>query len=136
MTKFFAFKKVMAAQNCLLYGCDNLLFEIGKKFAFYLFPFGKDFEEIIMEVNNLIQTDWTVELTEMSEESYTVNVENCIFCTETGVSCDLFEGFLVHSLQKTLPSDKFVAFEGKRKNVFDPKHKNFTIKLRIENLKT
>jgi small GTP-binding protein len=136
LTKFFAFKKVMAAQNCLLYGCDNLLFEIGKKFAFYLFPFGKEFEEIITDINNLIQTDWTVEILEMSEDSYTLNVKNCIFCTETGVTCDLFEGFLVHSLQKTLPANKFVSFERNSKDPFDPNHNNFTIKLKIENLKT
>ena len=85
-----------------------------------------------LRLNNLIQTDWIVEISEASEDSYTVQVKNCIFCTETGVSCDLFEGFLVHSLQKSLPTNQYVAYDCKRKSPFDPKHKNFIIKLKVE----
>ncbi|MCK4371298.1 MAG: hypothetical protein KAW03_09535, partial [Candidatus Lokiarchaeota archaeon] len=48
---FFSFKKIISAQNCLLYDSSILLFEIGKKFSFYLFPFGISFAEIIDEIN-------------------------------------------------------------------------------------
>ncbi|GAF94711.1 unnamed protein product, partial [marine sediment metagenome] len=33
----FSFKKIISAQNCLLFDSSMLLFEIGKKFSFYLF---------------------------------------------------------------------------------------------------
>jgi hypothetical protein len=38
---FFSFKKIIAAQNCLLYDSTKLLYEIGRKFSFYLFPFAE-----------------------------------------------------------------------------------------------
>ncbi len=40
---FFSFKKIITAQNCLLYDSTDLLSQIGRKFSFYLFPFGKVF---------------------------------------------------------------------------------------------
>ncbi|MFW9864732.1 MAG: hypothetical protein ACFFEN_01410, partial [Candidatus Thorarchaeota archaeon] len=46
---FFSFKKIISAQNCLLYESSKLLFEIGKKLSFYLFPYGISFDEIINE---------------------------------------------------------------------------------------
>ena len=51
---YFSFKKILTAQNCLLYQCSELLFEIGRKFSFYLFPFGKKFEESIKEITTTI----------------------------------------------------------------------------------
>jgi len=38
--------------------------EIGKKFSFYLFPFGKSFPEIINEINSSINTEWKVSIIE------------------------------------------------------------------------
>jgi len=129
---FFSFKKIIAAQNCLLFDSNKLLFEIGKKFSFYLFPFGKNFEEIISEINELILTDWKVEITEKSNNLFVVKVEKCIFCSEIGVSCDLFKGFIIHSLEKTLTTDSRINYYGKSEDVNDPQHNNFVLKLKIE----
>jgi hypothetical protein len=129
---FFSFKKIIAAQNCLLYDSNELLFEIGKKLSFYLFPFGKDFEEIIKEINQLIVTDWKVEILEKTKDLYVINVEKCVFCSEIGVSCDLFKGFLIHSLEKTLSNDYIIVSSGTNENKNDPLHKNFILKLKIE----
>lgn len=129
---FFSFKKIIAAQNCLLFDSNKLLFEIGKKFSFYLFPFGKNFEEIISEINELILTDWKVEITEKSNNLFVVKVEKCIFCSEIGVSCDLFKGFIIHSLEKTLTTDSRINYDGKSEDVNDPQHNNFVLKLKIE----
>jgi predicted hydrocarbon binding protein len=129
---FFSFKKIIAAQNCLLYDSSNLLYEIGKKFSFYLFPFGKKFEEIIVEINDLIRTDWNVQIVEKKEDSITVRVDKCIFCSEIGVSCELFKGFLVHSLEKTLSSDFKVIQIREKENITDPHHNSFHLKLKIE----
>jgi predicted hydrocarbon binding protein len=129
---FFSFKKIIAAQNCLLYDSSQLLFEIGRKFSFYLFPYGKDFSEIVSDINYLIQTDWYVKILEDTMDSVVVRVDKCIFCSEIGVSCDLFKGFLIHSLEKNLPSDYFVTITSEKENINDPHHNSFILKLKIE----
>lgn len=129
---FFSFKKIISAQNCLLYDSSDLLFEIGKKFSFYLFPFGKSFEEIIDEINSSIITDWKVNILENNQNEITVQVHRCIFCSEIGVPCDLFKGFLIHSLQKSLPSDHRVIYERDKEDINKPNHNSFIAKLKIE----
>lgn len=128
---FFSFKKIISAQNCLIYDSSILLFEIGKKFSFYLFPFGINFEEIIENINSLILTDWKVEIIENNSDEITVRVDKCIFCSEIGIPCALFAGFLVYSLQKSLPSDFFVNYEMDKQDINKPNHNNFVIKLKI-----
>ena len=129
---FFSFKKLITAQNCLLYESNQLLYEIGRKFSFYLFPYGKSFTEIISEINELIKTNWDVQIKEKSENQYVILVKKCVFCSEIGVSCDLFRGFLIHSLEKTLSSDYSIISEVTKENVFDPTHNTFTMILNIE----
>jgi hypothetical protein len=129
---FFSFKKIIAAQNCLLYDSSHLLSEIGKKFSFYLFPFGKVFEEIVEEINKLIVADWRVSIVENRAESVIVRVDKCIFCSEIGVSCELFKSFLIHSLEKSLPSDFRVVPYELKENINNPDHNSFVLKLRIE----
>lgn len=129
---YFSFKKIVSAQNCLLYDSSKLLTEIGKKFSFYLFPFGKNFEEIINEINSSIITDWNVEIINNINNEITVKVDRCIFCSEIGVPCALFIGFLVHSLQKSLPSEQIVYYETEKEDVNDPTHNTFTVKLKIK----
>ncbi|MFW9946955.1 MAG: hypothetical protein ACFFDX_09025 [Candidatus Odinarchaeota archaeon] len=132
VVNFFSFKKIIAAQNCLLYDSPKLLYEIGRKFSFYLFPYGKSFDEIIREINEFIQTDWNVEIVEKSDESIIVKVEKCIFCSEIGVSCDLFRGFLVYSLEKALPSNYHIFYYGEKENLNSPHHNSFILKLKIK----
>jgi hypothetical protein len=129
---FFSFKKLISAQNCLLYDSNDLLHEIGRKFAFYLFPFGKNFGEIISEINELINTDWKVSIIKQDDYSVIVRVDKCVFCSEIGVSCDLFKGFLINSLEKTLPTDFQVIQLSAKENVSDPNHNSFILKLTIE----
>ncbi len=131
---FFSFKKLIAAQNCLLYDSDALLYEIGRKFAFYLFPYGKDFEEVIEEINKLIITDWKVSIVDRTEYSVIINVEKCVFCSEIGVSCCMFKGFLVNSLEKTLSTDFRVVQLESEEDVSDPNHNTFLFKLMIEKI--
>jgi hypothetical protein len=131
---FFSFKKIIAAQNCLLYYSNKLLYEIGKKFSFYLFPYGKSFEESVEAINNLIRTDWRVHIKERKENIIKVMVNNCIFCSEVGVSCHLFIGFLVNSLEKTLSSEYEVSYETDKKDINDPDHNSYLITLKIEKI--
>ena len=129
---FFSFKKIISAQNCLLYDSTELLTEIGRKFSFYLFPFGKVFEEIVDEINELIITDWQVKIVENRAETIIIRVDKCIFCSEIGVSCELFKSFLINSLEKSLTSDyRIVPYETKE-NINNPNHNSFVLKLRIE----
>ena len=83
---FFSFKKIITAQNCLLYDSSQLLYEIGRKFSFYLFPYGKDFSEIVSDINYLIQTDWRVRILEDTAETIVIRIDRCIFCSEIGIS--------------------------------------------------
>jgi predicted hydrocarbon binding protein len=129
---FFSFKKIITAQNCLLYDSSQLLWEIGRKFSFYLFPYGKDFSEIVSDLNNLIKTDWHVKILEDTADTVVVRVDKCIFCSEIGISCDLFKGFLIHSLEKNLPSDYIVNSISEKENISDPHHNSFILKLKIE----
>ena len=129
---FFSFKKIITAQNCLLYNCNDLLFEIGKKFSFYLFPFGKKFEEVVEEINILIKTDWNIQIIEKTKKSITVRVEKCFFCSEIGISCDLIMGFLLHSIEKTLPPDKRVDYDRNKEDIKDPNHNTFVVKFKTK----
>lgn len=131
---FFSFKKLIAAQNCLLYDSNDLLYEIGRKFAFYLFPYGKQFEEIIEEINELIVTDWKVAIVDRNDNSVVIKVDRCVFCSEIGVSCQMFIGFLVNSLEKTLPTDFKVTPLRAEEDVYDPNHNSFFLKLAIEKI--
>ncbi|TFG05198.1 MAG: hypothetical protein EU539_09625 [Promethearchaeota archaeon] len=133
---FFSFKKIITAQNCLLYGCYNLLFEIGKKFSFYLYPYGKDFKEIVGELNTLIKANWNIEILEMKTrsnydeiKSVKIKIENCVFCLEVGVPCIFIVGFLVHSLKKSLPANRKITYSG-LEDANDPTHATFILKLR------
>ena len=129
---FFSFKKIISAQNCLLYDSSDLLFEIGKKFSFYLFPFGKSFTEIINEINSSIDTEWKVSIIENNVNEITIFVHKCIFCSEIGVPCDLFKGFLINSLQKSLPSEHKVILEDDIEDIKNPQHNSFKVKLKID----
>ena len=130
---FFSFKKIISAQNCLLYDSSQLLYEIGRKFSFYLYPFGKKFEEIIVDINRLIETNWKVEISEKSEFKFVINVRKCVFCSEIGISCDLFKAFLINSLEKSLPSDKLVRPLSIKENINSPDHNSFKLTLLVEN---
>ena len=129
---FFSFKKIISAQNCLLYDSTELLTEIGRKFSFYLFTFGKVFEEIVEDINKLITTDWQVKIVENRAETVIIRVDKCIFCSEIGVSCELFKGFLIHSLEKSLSSDYNVIPIETKENINNPNHNSFILKLRID----
>jgi len=128
----FSFKKIISAQNCLLFDSNILLFEIGKKFSFYLFPFGLSFEEIIKDINISITTDWKVEIINNDNNKITIQIQKCIFCSEIGIPCEMFKGFLIHSLEKSLPSEYQVVYEKNEEDVNDPEHNNFILQLKIE----
>ena len=130
---FFSFKKIISAQNCLLYDSSQLLYEIGRKFSFYLYPFGKKFEDIIVDINHLIETNWKVEISEKSEFKFVITVRKCVFCSEIGISCDLFKAFLINSLEKSLPSDKVVRPLSIKENINSPDHNSFKLTLLVEN---
>ncbi|MFO8020548.1 MAG: hypothetical protein R6U96_18140 [Promethearchaeia archaeon] len=130
---FFKFKKIISAQNMLLYCATDLLYQIGLKFSFYLFPFGEGFEYIIKQIDKLIKTDWIVEIVEKRRNFFKVKVRNCVFCSEIGVDCSLFYGFLVDSLRKSLPSNYEISYKVKGEHLApnESGHNNFTIILSI-----
>ncbi len=128
---FISFQKIVSAQNLLLYCCDDLLFEIGQKFAFYLFPFGKKFKEIVQELKDLIRTNWKVEIIEESENEIVVSIHNGVFCSEIGTPRTLAIGFLVNSLKKSLSSELDVEFKEEKDHIKYPKYNDFSVKLKL-----
>ena len=88
--------------------------------------------EIVKELKSLINSDWSVEILESRQDFFSVRVNKCVFCTEIGVPCDLFKGFLVNSLEKSLPSEFRVAHFGEKNDTNDPLHNSFTVNLKIE----
>ena len=126
---FLSFQKIITAQELLLYGCYRLQYEVGKKFAFYLFPWGKPFEEVIQEITELIKTNWSVRILEQGENSVMVEIQNCIFCSEVGIPCNLFTGFLVHSLKKAIPDNRRVIYTNDKEEVPDLTENSYVLKL-------
>ncbi|TXT64703.1 MAG: hypothetical protein BAJALOKI1v1_530011 [Promethearchaeota archaeon] len=105
------FQNILSAQDVLLFNSFQLLFTIGKKFSFYLFPFGKNFQESIKEITELIRTDWNVTILQKTSDQINLEIENCLFCSQIDNSCDLFIGFIVHTLEKTLSAAEKVEYE-------------------------
>lgn len=128
-----SFKKIISAQDLLLYHSHQLLFLIGKRFSFYLFPYGKDFEDCVEELNRLIQTDWKIEILMKKENSITINIENCIFCSNLNQPCELIQGFLVNSLEKTLFTNKKIRMINSKEKSNSNHQKNTSLSLRICN---
>jgi hypothetical protein len=44
----------------------------------------------------------------------------------------MFKGFLIHSLEKSQPSEYQVVYEKNEEDVNDPNHNNFILQLKIE----
>jgi len=128
--EFLSFYKIIDAQNLLLFGCYRLLYEVGKKLAFYLFPYGKAFKEIIQEITKLIKTNWSVQIIEQQKNSMTIDIKNCVFCVESGVPCNLFTGFLVQSLKKSLPDNRRVVYTSDKEDLKETSKNSFVLKLR------
>jgi predicted hydrocarbon binding protein len=123
------FKKILSAQDVLLFNSFQLLFTIGKKFSFYLFPFGKNFKESVEELTDLIQANWDVQIVKKTDKEINLKVDNCIFCSDIDHSCGLFIGFLVHALEKTLTTEEKVDYE--TLNEESSKSNSFILKLKI-----
>ena len=120
------FQKILSAQDVLLFNSFQLLFTIGKKFSFYLFPFGKNFKESIEEITELIKTNWDIKILQTTSNSIDLEIENCFFCSKIDNSCDLFIGFIVHTLEKTLSAAEKVDYE-----ISKEKDTSFILKLKI-----
>ncbi|MHA1726096.1 MAG: hypothetical protein ACTSYC_02360 [Promethearchaeota archaeon] len=107
---FESFKKIISAQDLLLFQTHKLLYLIGKKFSFYLFPFGNSFEDTIEEINHLIQTDWSLKIIKKTIDEFHLLLKNCVFCSNKTETCDVIKGFLISSLEKTLSSKRKIVF--------------------------
>ncbi|MHA1804542.1 MAG: hypothetical protein ACTSU4_08395 [Promethearchaeota archaeon] len=135
LMKLDSFKKIISAQNILLFQTHELLFLIGKKFSFYLFPFGNSFEDTIEELNQLIQTDWSLKIIKNTKNEIHLLLKNCVFCSNSHEICDLIKGFLINSLEKTLSPEKKIIFMPINKIAINKESRSqdtIYIKLKIE----
>ncbi len=80
----------------------------------------------------MVVAEWQVKIVENRAETVIIRVDKCIFCSEIGVSCELFKSFLINSLEKSLPSDYRVVRYETKENITNPNHNSFILKLQIE----
>ena len=121
---------IIAAQKCLLYGCEDLVFELGKKMAFYLFPYGKSFSDIVHKMHELILSDWKLMILENAPDTVRIKIKNSLFCSENGAKKDLMTGFIIKSLEKSFPSGKNVLLTAKEGN----SRERIILKFKIEDI--
>ncbi|HMF31135.1 MAG TPA: hypothetical protein VKK79_06960 [Candidatus Lokiarchaeia archaeon] len=109
-TDYEVFNKIIDAMNLLLQFSEFIAYEIGRKFAIYSDPSGNGIRAIIQNLQEWIQTGWTIEVIREDPESQemVIKVENCPFCgtcKEAGscgaVTCDFLRGIFSMSLEKT-----------------------------------
>ncbi|MHA1272357.1 MAG: hypothetical protein ACTSQP_21800 [Promethearchaeota archaeon] len=133
-TDFRIFQEIIEAQNCLLYGCTDLLIELGKKFAFYLFPFGKPLSEILFELNELVDVDWSITVEKQSEEEIIVKVQNCIFMCESEKKYELLIGFILQNLENVYPPSKRFIYTGMQEVINNKNMLTTFLKFKIEDI--
>lgn len=131
---FNIFLRIIEAQNCLLYRCTDLLVELGKKFAFYLFPFGKPISEILADLNELIDMDWNIRVEKQSKEELIVRVENCVFICESEQKYELLIGFILQNLENIYPPSKRFIYMGFHEELNDKNILTTFLKFKIEDI--
>lgn len=107
------FYKLINAMNILLAYSKTVMYEIGRKFSFYLSPFGVHFMEFIDLIEDNLVGETIINIEYPSENEIDVYLKQCPFCkgldeifdgdqkTE-GFSCEFFRGLLDETLKKSI----------------------------------
>jgi len=114
---FNILQKIINAHNFLLFGANELLKEIGRKFSLYLFPYGDNIENYINQLNECIQTDWKAELISISTsetnkiENVRIRVRNCVFKSNLSNSYEFSLGLLSQTIEKSIGASKIIDYK-------------------------
>jgi predicted hydrocarbon binding protein len=96
--------------NYLLIFSKSIMFEIGKKFSFYLSPVGTDLGDFIEMIKTTL-INMQIELDNSSDDKINVTVMECPFCRSIqklnravisrNFTCEFFRGFLYETVKKS-----------------------------------
>jgi predicted hydrocarbon binding protein len=117
-TPYEDFIKLINAMNFLLAYSTKVLYEIGRKFAFYLSPFGTKLVEFFEQINGSLIDEMTTKIMFPDDNKIEIVLNCCPFChgvvsimpaisTQTqGFSCDFFRGLLYETIYKSEDRDE------------------------------
>lgn len=105
--------KLIESMNILLYNSNKVLFEIGRKFAFYIAPFGEKIEDFYSTFETNLQRNFKINIIRISENNVIINVINCPFCkgklffplitnVPLNLDCEFYKGFISETIKKGL----------------------------------
>ncbi|MHA1340786.1 MAG: hypothetical protein ACTSRZ_12205 [Promethearchaeota archaeon] len=107
------FNSIIEAINTLLLYSNKVLYEVGRKFAFYIAPFGADLEEFYRIFEKNINDKLQIQIENKVENKLKIIVQNCPFChgklitspTMNGainLDCEFYKGFISETIKKGL----------------------------------
>lgn len=104
------FLKLVDSMNYLLIFSKSIMFEIGRKFALYLSPFGTPLGDLIEMIKTKL-IDLQIEMDYRSDDKINVTVIECPFCRSIqklnaaiisrNFTCEFFRGFLHETVKKS-----------------------------------
>lgn len=110
-TSYKDFITLINAMNFLLAYSNTVLYEIGRKFAFYLSPFGTKLMEFFEQVQSYLIDDMNAKIEFLGENQIHITLKACPFCkgvvsilpaiSTQGFSCDFFRGLLYETIFKS-----------------------------------
>jgi predicted hydrocarbon binding protein len=114
------FLKLVDSMNYLLIFSKSIMFEIGRKFAFYISPFGTEIGDLIEKIKTKL-IDLQIKLEYDTDDKINVTVIECPFCrtiqklntaiVSRNFTCEFFRGFLHETVKKSAHTDVSVKVE-------------------------
>jgi len=114
------FLKLVDSMNYLLIFSKSIMFEIGRKFSFYLSPVGTHLRDFIEMIKTKL-INLQIELDNSSDEKIHVTVMECPFCRSIqklnpaiisrNFTCEFFRGFLCETVKNSAQTDVSVKVE-------------------------
>jgi len=114
------FLKLLDSMNYLLIFSKSIMYEIGRKFSFYISPFGTQIGDLIEKIKTKL-IDLQIELEYNTDDKILVTVKQCPFCrsiqklnpaiVSRNFTCEFFRGFLFETVRKSANTDVSIKVE-------------------------
>lgn len=123
-SQYSDFKKLINAMNILMQFSTTAQFEIGRKFSFYLHPFGTKIEQFIDMLEEFINDDISISIENSKPVHITIDIKKCPFCSRNsdisekgkmnipisnnrdGIDCQFVAGAIYEIVKNSLDSNK------------------------------
>ncbi|MCP4764468.1 MAG: hypothetical protein GY870_22020 [archaeon] len=114
-TPFKDFVKLIDSMNYLLASSEKVLNEIGKKFAFYLSPFGTKIKDFVEALENNLSNLIKLDIEYPNPEKIRVVINNCCFCPDSDsllpksiyedLNCQFVQGMIFETITKAISNN-------------------------------